>query len=209
MSAESPELIERLRAAAIDYVSHGWAVLPGPAFDGLGYTRGHVPEPVDGLHPVLRSARSLRSVREVWAWWSLAPYAILTRAGDDFDVLSAPTWLAVAGTQRSEFSRHPCPVLISPEGVRLLVAPGVGLLPELAGVRGVELITPGSVVPLPPTRMRGSVTWWITPDQVDWQLGDPGVVQDALRQALPHDVTDVELPGPPTHGAPHGNEDRS
>lgn len=72
----------RLRDAAIDYVAHGWGVIPGSACDGLTYTKGHTRDKVGALGPVLPSARTLREPHTVWSRWHLAPYGILARTGE-------------------------------------------------------------------------------------------------------------------------------
>ncbi|MFC4003975.1 hypothetical protein ACFS2C_09430 [Prauserella oleivorans] len=175
----------RLQAAAMEYVTHGWGVLPGSACDGLRYTQGHTAAPTYGLVPVWGSGRTTREARRAWGQWNVAPYAILARAGEDFDVLTAPTWLAVEAVGRSQFTASPCPVSIAPDGVRLFVRRGARLWPELADVRGVGLVEPGAVVPLPPTRMvGGSATWWLPPEAVGWHPGDPDAAQAALVAVL-------------------------
>lgn len=176
---------ERLQAAAMEYVMHGWGVVPGSACDGLTYTKGHTREKVANLEPALRSARTVRDVRAARSWWALAPYGILARAGESFDVIEAPTWLAVSANGRPEFRQRLCPVTIAPPGVRILVQLGASLWPELSAARGVQIAAAGTVVPLPPTRMLGGLTaWWIRPAQVNWQLGDADAVQDALCVVL-------------------------
>lgn len=166
----------------MEYATHGWGVIPGSACDGARYTKGHTMEPVESLAAVLSSARTLRRARAVWSWWHLAPYGVLARVGEDFDVLHAPTWLA---TGREMCARPLCPVALSPSGASLLVTVGTRLRDQLVGVPGVEVTALGSVVPLPPTRMLGGrVSWWITPEQTRWSLGDPEGVRDALCAAL-------------------------
>lgn len=164
---------------------HGWPVAPGPACDGLAYTRGHTRERVPTLEPVLRSSRTVRDVRVVRSWWTLAEYAVLARAGEAFDVIEAPTWLAVMATGRPEFREHLCPVSLTPAGVRVLVEPGAVLRDELADARGVQVTETGTWVPMPPSRMvPGAVSWWIRPEQVAWRLGDAEAVQNALAAVL-------------------------
>lgn len=176
---------ERLRAAAVEYVAHGWGVLPGPTCDGLTYTAGHAPRPVPGLVSVLPSARTLHDAHAVWSWWSIASYAILALAGETFAVLRAPTAVAIEASGRTEFPHGGCPVATASDGARFLVAPGATLWPELAGLRGVELMPPGSALALPPSRvLAGSVTWWINPLETGWRLGDADAVQAALTAAL-------------------------
>jgi len=170
----------RLQTAAMDYVMHRWGVLPGPACDGVRYMKGHSAEPVAGLVPVLPGARTLRNAREVFSWWKLAPYGILARAGESFDVITAPTALAVEASRHPWFPLNGCPVAMAPDGTRFLVHTGARLRPELAAY-GVELAAPGTVVALPPTRvLAGVVTWWIRPTDTKYQLGDPDAVQAAL-----------------------------
>ena len=171
---------ERLQTAAMEYVMHGWSVLPGPACDGLRYTAGHCERPVEGLVPVLPSARTVRQPREVWTWWNLAPYGILARAGEAFDVVTAPTALAIEASAHPWFPLNGCPVAMAPDGARFLVRPGAKLRPELVAHR-VSVAEPSALLPLPPTRvLAGSVTWWIRPADVGWRLGDPDAVQAAL-----------------------------
>lgn len=182
---ELPPRQERLQAAAMEYVAHGCGVIPGSACDGLTYTKGHTREKVGDLVPVLPSARTVRDARAAQSRWALAPYGILARAGEAFDVVEAPTWLAVLATGRTEFRQRLCPVSIAPSGAGLLVQPGATLRSELVGMRGVRLAEPGTLVVLPPTRvLHGHVTWWITPQQVQWQLGDADAVQVALLAVL-------------------------
>lgn len=176
---------EGLQEVAIEYTMHGWGIVPASACDGLVYSDGLTRRRVAEFAPSLPSGNTVRSARTAHSWYALAPYGIAARAGEDFDVLHAPTWLAVLATGRPEFRRHLCPVALSPSGVSVLVQPGVPLQERLARERGVELAPPGSLVPLPPTRLVGGrVTWWVTPRQVQWRLGDSATVQAAILAAL-------------------------
>lgn len=166
---------------------HGWGIVPSSACDGLVYSKGHTRDRVAGFGSALPTGRTVRSARAAYSWYALAPYGIAARAGEDFDVLHAPTWLAVLATGRNEFRQHLCPVALAlaPSGVSVLVRPGAQLRDELAAVRGVEIAPPGELVPLPPTRLVGGrVTWWITPQQVDWRLGDPDTIQAAITAVI-------------------------
>lgn len=175
----------RLQEAAIECVMHGWGIVPASASDGLCYTKGHTQERMPGFEPVLPSARTVRSVRAASSWYALAPYGIGIRAGEDVDVLLAPTWLAVLATGRAEFREHLCPVAIAPSGVSILLSPGAHLAKELAAIRGVEIAPHGTLVALPPSRLIGGrATWWVTPRQVQWRLGEPQAVQDAFFAVL-------------------------
>jgi hypothetical protein len=175
----------RLQEAAVEYVMHGWGVVPGSACDGLAYTKGHTRERMPTFGSAHPSGRTVRSPKTASSWWALAPYGIGARAGEDFDVIECPTWLAVLATGRPEFRGHLCPVSLSPAGVRVLVACGARLRGELASVRGVRVAESGRLVPMPPTRILGGlVTWWTTPSQVNWRIGDPDVVQAAILAVL-------------------------
>lgn len=167
----------------MEYVAHGWGVIPGSACDGMTYTKGHTREQIGVLAPVLPSARMLREAHEVWSRWHVAPYGILAPAGETFDVIEVPTWLATLLTGRAE-SKRLCPVLLAPAGARLFVEPGATLSLELTTMGGVRVADAGALVASPPTRVRGGqVSWWVTPQQVGWGLGDSQVVQNALRGA--------------------------
>ena len=180
---------ERLRAAALEYVVRGWGVLPGPVCDGLRYSAGHCERPVEGLLPVLPPARTLRNAREVWAWWKVAPYGILARAGEAFDVICAPTALAVEASGHPWFPLNGCPVAMAPDGARFLVRTGAIVRLGLAAVR-VRVAEPGEIVALPPTRViAGAVTWWVRPEDTGWRLGDPEMVQAVLWDTHQHGVT--------------------
>jgi len=175
----------RLQEAAMEYVMHGWGIVPTSVCDGLRYTKGHTREVVPGFEPALPSGRTVTNARAAHSWYALAPYGIAARAGEDFDVLRAPTWLAVLATGRPQFRQHLCPVALAPSGVSILLRPGAELRDDLTAVRGVEIAPLGTLIPLPPNRVIGGlVTWWIRPQQVNWRLGDPNLVQDAIIAVL-------------------------
>jgi hypothetical protein len=53
-----------VRVTAVNYVAHGWGVLPGAVWQDDRYILGHSSTVVAGLEPVLPSARTLRDARE-------------------------------------------------------------------------------------------------------------------------------------------------
>src|SRR5438045_16584 len=120
---------ERVRATAVEYPAHGWGVLPGSVWDGEHYTQGHTPIPTAGLTPVRVSPQSLRTVTEVWSWWSVAPYSVLARVGEDFDVLTAPADVVGKALELPSLALRSCPIMRSPRGesARLLIRPGARL----------------------------------------------------------------------------------
>ena len=177
--------LERVRAAVIMYPARGWDVPPGSVWDGQRYTLGHTPTPAEGLGPVMLSGRTLRTSREVWSWWSVAAYAVLARAGEDFDVLTAPARLVAAAVEPADSAVRSCPVMVSPDRISaaLLVRTGSRLRWDLHGVPGVALLRDGALVALPPTRTeRGEWSWWLDPFD-GYRPGLSGAVQKALRVA--------------------------
>ncbi|MFF0144448.1 hypothetical protein [Amycolatopsis sulphurea] len=131
---------DRMRAAAIEYPAYGWGVLPGSVWNGRRYTLGHTPTRVDGLAPVMLSGQTLRTAREVWSWWSVAPYAALARAGEDFDVLTAPAELVTTVSTALELpgsAVRACPVMLAPDrrSAQLLIRAGSRLRWELRRAR--------------------------------------------------------------------------
>src|SRR5437764_9838766 len=110
------EMDEQVRTAAAEYPTHGWGVLPGSVWDGERYIQGHTPVPTDGLVAVHVFPRSLRTVNEVWSWWSVAPYAVLARAGEDFDVLTAPAGLVEKALSLPSSALPSCRIMRSPRG---------------------------------------------------------------------------------------------
>ncbi len=176
---------ERVRSAAVEYPAHGWGVLPGSVWDGERYTLGHTASPADGLRPVILSGRTLRTAREVWSWWSVAPYAVLARVGEDFDVLTAPADLVSAALRSPDSAAGACPVMLSPDrtSAMLLLRPGSRLRWELRTVPGVILLPVGALVALPPTVTgEGEWSWWVDPFD-GYRPGLPGAVQKALSAA--------------------------
>ncbi|MBV8931809.1 MAG: hypothetical protein JOZ47_07480 [Kutzneria sp.] len=149
---------------------------PGSVWDGRRYTRGHADIPAAGLEPLF--SRPSRDFRRVHSWWTIAAYSVLAATGEAFDVISAPLKLGVAATRTAPFRRTIAPASLSPDRLRFLVAPGVRLGLNLAGV---ELVTDGALVPMPPTRVReGHLTWWVSPRLTQWKPGDSLAVQAAL-----------------------------
>ncbi|MFB9427815.1 bifunctional DNA primase/polymerase [Streptoalloteichus tenebrarius] len=167
--------------AAVDYARHGWKLLPGAIWDGRHYTRGHHTRVVSDLEPVLPVERATSDLYRVSRWWRTAPWSVLAVTGEKFDVITAPTTVAMAATHTMPWRHNPCPVAVSPSVVRFFVAPGAALRPDLATVPGVEVLPAGSLVPLPPTPVRcGVVTWWVSPSSLGWRLGSSLAVQAAL-----------------------------
>jgi hypothetical protein len=172
-----------LRTAALSFVEQGWPVVPGPLCDGLRYIGAGSARGVRATAPVVPAEGGSLDVRVVEHWWAERPYTVLAPLGVAFDVLCAPTLLATVATGLPMFRDNLCPVAMSPQGARFFVKPGGVLSPDLAGVRGVEILRRGAFLPLPPSRVvGGSMSWWITPAAAAG-IGDAETVQAALLAA--------------------------
>ncbi|MEC3978999.1 hypothetical protein [Amycolatopsis sp. H20-H5] len=184
----SPWADERCRAVrgeALQYVANGWGVVPGSVWNGRRYTLGHCPSFVDGLVPVTLSGRTLRSAREVWSWWSVAPYGVLIRAEEDVAVLTAPRSLVVRALKRHHPAIRRCPVILGPFGARLLVSRQTPLRKELRDDLLVGMMPATSCVALPPTKVpAGSLSWLRDPSELGYRPGNADAVQIALVDAL-------------------------
>jgi hypothetical protein len=159
-------------------------VVPGPLCDGLRYTRPGSPHVVAAAKPVAAAQDASLDPRLVERWWTERPHTVLCPVGVEFDVLCAPTLLSTIATGLPVFRENLCPVAMSPQGARFLIARGGVLDEDLAGVRGLEFLARGVFLPLPPSRVvGGSMNWWITPADAAGGLGDVEIVQAALRTA--------------------------
>ena len=178
---------DQVRADASDYAGFGWGVIPGSVWDGSRFTQGHMNIPTPGLIPIMLSGRTLREPQEVWSWWSVAPYAVLTRVGEDFDVLTAPISLVRATLELDDSIISSCPIIVTPakEQARLLVRTGSRLRWELRALSGVSYIPGGTLMPLPPTiEAGGAHEWWVSPSKCSYMPGKAGAVQAALASAV-------------------------
>jgi hypothetical protein len=181
-----PMADERIRTTAAGYAAHGWGVLPGSVWDGERYVQGHTPVSTDGLMSVRVSPRSLRTVAEVWSWWSVAPYAVLARAGEDFDVLTAPAGVVEKALRLPGSALRSCPIMLAPrrESARLLIRAGTRLWWKLRTVPEVGLFPAGALTALPLTITSAGVwSWWIDPAECEYRPGLAGAVQKAIGAA--------------------------
>ncbi|MCU1687051.1 MAG: hypothetical protein JWQ81_7790 [Amycolatopsis sp.] len=174
-----------VRSAAVNYAAHGWGVLPGTVWHRGRYTLGHAPTVAPGLEPVMLSARTLRDAREVWSWFSIAPYAVLARVGEDFDVLTAPATLVCTALDVPGSAVRRCPIILTGTGsANLVITRNSRLRYDLRPVPGVALVPPRAFVALPPTLVDGDTAeWLIAPSEVSYRPGLAGAVQAALAAA--------------------------
>lgn len=144
------KLMERLRMAAVDYVTAGWPILPtSPTGDRLVAGRGPVDAPT------------------AYEWWSDKPYGIACRVGDRFDVLQVPVELGehVLATLRRNHPVTPPVIEIPTQGSWLFaVTPYARRIPELPAHGPVRLCRRDTWILLPPTPvLDGEVLWVCRP----------------------------------------------
>jgi hypothetical protein len=187
----------RLRRAALRYIEHGWAVIPGACLAGSRFVCGRAGCPIMGCHPAAENWQESVStdVARVAMWWRRRPYTVLLATGIEFDVLEVPAGLGLralgaarlhAGVAGPERSTVRGPVAVGPTGRWMfLVRPGGVLCPELENCLDVVRHGPGSWIPAAPSRMpEGLVRWAVPPEQTLWRLPDSGAVQGMLVDAL-------------------------
>ena len=187
----------RLRRAALRYVEHGWAVIPGACLAGNRFVCGRPGCPIMGCHPAAESWEESAStdVARVATWWRHRPHTVLLATGIAFDVLEVPTALGLrvlgatrllAGVAGADWATVRGPVAVSPGGRWMfLVSPGEKLRPELENCLDVVRHGPGSWIPAAPSRMSEGPVWWaVPPEQTLWRLPDSGAVQAMLVDAL-------------------------
>ncbi len=174
----------RLRRAAARFAEHGWDVVPGAVLVGDRFRCEETGCPTVACHPARWSweGTALGDPEEVTRRWA-RPHAILLATGRAFDVLEVPAFLGTGATG----DRPRGPVAVTGAGRWMFVVrAGAALGPELACRPDVVLHGEGSWVPAPPTpTLEGRVRWLVDPEEVSWQLPDPGAVQASLAGGLP------------------------
>ena len=176
-----------LRAEALGFADHGWAVVPGTFPQGDGWT-GRSGAPQTGPTPLLDDwgVRASTDQAQITEWWTGLPYSILLPTGLTLDVVEVP---ATVGRRAAAVLRElgvPVPMAATPTGEWLFpVRPGEPLRPDLAGRAGIVLHGRGSWFVAPPSTFpQGSVHWRVSPSACSWVLPDPYLVQDALAEAV-------------------------
>ncbi|MGW7531253.1 bifunctional DNA primase/polymerase [Amycolatopsis sp. NPDC054798] len=162
--------VRTLRAAAEHYAAWGWPVLPGPVCDGLTTWHPVTCEPLGPREPTVPRSGATVDRRVIAEWWSVHRQAILSPVGCRFDVIRTPTFLGWRALAAFDDGDPLGPVALSPQGALFFVEPGTCGSSE-AGP-GVEVLAPGVLVALPPSRVVAGVVWWrISPADRD-TLGD-------------------------------------
>lgn len=168
--ASGPVLrLHQQRRQALRYVEAGWPVLPGAWWDRTRYRCGGVECGVSGLHVAgHHDATPIESVPAgTGAPWADRPCTLLLATGSAVDVLELP---ALAGTAVESVREMAVPVARLPTGRWLLFAATVdGAMDSGTSADrrrdGLLLHGPGSLVPLPPSRLpHGRVRWRIRPE---------------------------------------------
>ena len=183
--------------AGLAYAELGWPVLPGPICDGMASWHPASVEPLRCDQPSVNVELATTDSEVISRWWTRFPAVILTVLGTRFDVLRVPTPTALQATVAMSRGSQLGPVALAADGTRFFVKPGSTLKPEMACIRGVELVRRGSLIPLPPSRIKpGVVSWWISPTTVKVRLGNACDIQDAILGTLPNNsATHLPLVG--------------
>ncbi|WP_370935716.1 bifunctional DNA primase/polymerase [Amycolatopsis sp. cg13] len=162
--------LRSLRSAAESYAARGWPVLPGPVCDGLTSWDPVTLELLGGREPAASPSGATVDRCVISEWWSAHRQAILAPVGRHFDVLRTPTHLGWRMLAAFGGGRPLGPMALSPHGAYFFVEPGLRVDHDLAP--GVEVLSPGDLVVLPPSRVVSGVVWWrISPVDQD-ALGD-------------------------------------
>lgn len=173
-----------LRAAAEQYAARGWPVLPGPVCDGLTNWHPVSFELLGGREPTVPRSEATADLRVVSGWWSVHRQAILAPVGQHFGVLRAPTHLGWRVLAAFGGGRPLGPMALSPHGAFFFVEPGLRGEHDLAS--GIEVVPPGDLVVLPPSRVVSGVVWWrISPVDRD-ALGDGAEILGKLAELSRH-----------------------
>jgi hypothetical protein len=197
-----PSLVDRLdrmrlRRHALRYAAHGWAVTPGACLTGSRFACGRPGCPIMACHPALESWEDTASTDAglVSRWWRRRPHSVLLATGGKFDALEVPATLGarvLSAVRRHgellgpEMSDARGPVLVTAGGRWMfLVKPGEPLRSELEHRLDVVRHGRGSWIPAAPSRMlEGPVRWALSPEQAQWRLPDPDLVQGLLVESL-------------------------
>ncbi|MET9260511.1 bifunctional DNA primase/polymerase [Amycolatopsis sp. NPDC004079] len=176
--------LQSLREAAERYAARGWPVLPGPACDGIATWHPNKTAPARPGEAAVDVSAATTDPGVIGEWWSHRRHTVVVQSGRRFDVLRTPTllgWRAMAAFG----GRRPLgPVAVAPQGVFFLVEAGIPLDRRLCEAAGVDLMAPGTLVTLPPSRVfGGAVSWRISPEDIE-ALGDSGQIQDKLADLL-------------------------
>jgi hypothetical protein len=171
-----------LRAIALAAIEHGWPVLPGSDWQGFRYRNAITGTSTRGLVPVVPRERATVEEDQVRAWWAELPHSVLVVTGRTFDVISVPMAWGKKASKHTVLRSCPTPMILTPDlHAHFLVALDSSMEVVLPAHPNVTLSQPGSVVPVPPTRMVGHlVRWEIRPERSGWQPGNRADVRKAL-----------------------------
>jgi secretion/DNA translocation related TadE-like protein len=176
-----------LRAEAVNLAWHGWPVLPGTYPAGAQWA-GREGVEQDGPVPVHRDwqERIGTKAEQVATWWAGRSYSILLATGHGVDAIEVGADLGRRAAVALRATGIPVPIVATPSGRWMfLVTTGQALRADWVAEHDVHHYGKGEYVPLPPTTFQhGVVHWRVKPQICAWQLPQPGVVQDALTEAV-------------------------
>lgn len=190
-------LNNRFRLSRIEgFLAAGWPVAPGAWWDerDLAYRCGQdgCCHRMRGLHPVGGRLDPVLDVRP----WQRSPATVLLLTGWGIDVLEVD--LRTVGVDSGMLTRLSeagpvalldvvLPRLLLPVAADRVVGPALGAavvdgFARRTGAAGIGRHGAGSWVALPPARLRGGTTRWVTsPRSVGWVLPDLAFVLELLR----------------------------
>ncbi|MFB9930307.1 bifunctional DNA primase/polymerase [Amycolatopsis halotolerans] len=195
--------LRALRAAAENYAARGWPVLPGPVCDGLTSWDPVTLELLGGRETAVSRSGATVDRRVISEWWSAHRQAILAPVGRQFEVLRTTAHLGWRTLAAFEGGLPLGPVALSPHGAYFFVESGIRADREPAP--GVEVLAPGDLVVLPPSRVVSGVVWWrISPADRD-TLGDGAAILGKLAELSRESGCEPRQPGPEgTRTSPSG-----
>lgn len=191
-----------LAQAALDYVEHGWPVIPGAWWSATaGRHVCDIPGCVSGaLHPAAIEVKTVAPMSppanladyalvarsEIVDRWRQHPYTILLPTGIACDVIEAPVSAVLSALPRHDAAFGPVAYVDRIAYIFVRISPDVsGTAPisvdSPVGVGSLMLHGAGSWVPLPPSTISGvGCLWWLPAAERAWQLPCRDAVLDAL-----------------------------
>jgi hypothetical protein len=206
----NPVTTPRLRRQAMRYVRHGWALAPGAWWTRRRRYQCTTPGClVAGLHPCDHPGDALAASTNVArvavedpvgvkAVWGDRPYSLLLPTGRGIDVIEVPI-----GAMRLP----PPPSLGAPVAIKdgdgarrcwlIFARSGDPVAPEtrLRQVPGLVIHQAGSWVPIPPSPVRGRLTWLRPPESTGWEMPTLNVALAAVDNRLGGHLSDI-IPAP-------------
>lgn len=175
-----------LRAAAMEYVQHGWPLFAG-TYQVPGSVVWHGKPDAAELEPIsdISSGPAITDTDTALQTWT-RPHSILLALGITIDALELSLQAARRVAPALRAAGRPTPTVASPyrRCTYLLVRHGAQLHPELDHLNLARLRC-SWWIPLPPTKSSNMPYLWHThPRTLDWNPPDANAVQHVLVEKL-------------------------